>query len=195
MFCIFKGDNIKELEKKIEFLGGIRVSSWSISCSLYLERLPDGSPNAPREFHLLTFDEKIKKSYMVSQYTVVEADREVVSILEKTNSYKKRQTHEISGSKYEIGDFIIRIGPIVLNADVKAIAVEVEYTACSVTSTSPFNASKLLSEFISGNLGFPADQVQTSYDFSAFPALPRNYSELHTSIQYVNLFKSLGSAR
>ncbi|EGC38520.1 hypothetical protein DICPUDRAFT_86511 [Dictyostelium purpureum] len=191
--CIFlyKG-LLPEISKRIEFLGGVKVSStWSISCSLYLERVPDGSNLNPRDFYLLLFDEKPKKCFVVSRDTIVETDREMVSILEKTNSYRKRQTTDILGSKYELGDFIIRIGPIVARTEVRGILVEVEYIACSSPVTSPFNCTKLLSEFINYNLGPFPEPIQTSYDFSAYPTLSKTYSDLHTSYQYVNLLKTI----
>ncbi|GAM19135.1 hypothetical protein SAMD00019534_023100 [Acytostelium subglobosum LB1] len=182
-----------DLDKKIEFLGGSKVSTWAINCSLYHERLPEGSTSTPREFHLITFSEKTKKSYIVSLTTVVEADRDILAIIEKTNSYKKKQTHEITGAKYELGDFVIRLGPVQLRADVKAIVMEVEYAPCLMTSSLGFNCTKLLQEFIVGYLGFAPEQVQTTYDFSAYQQSlhPIHYSDMHTAIQYVNLCKSL----
>ncbi|KAM9969039.1 hypothetical protein ACTFIW_000122 [Dictyostelium discoideum] len=190
--CIFsfKGQ-LPEMTKRIEFLGGVKVSTGTINCSLYLERVPDGSNLIPREFHLLLYDEKPKKCFTVCRDTIVETDREMVSILEKTNSYKKRQTTEALISKYELGDFIIRVGPIVFRTEIRGILVEVEYTACSTPVTSPFNCTKLLSEFINGNLGPFPEPIQTSFDFSAYPTLPKSYSDLHTSYQYVNLFRTI----
>eukprot|EP01132_Coremiostelium_polycephalum_P010777 gene10777-13197_t len=190
--CIFsyKG-TIPELTKKIEFLGGVKVSQWAFSCSLYLERLPDGSSLLPREFYLLCFDEKPKKCFMVSRESIVETDRDMILIVDKANSFKKRQTIDVSGSKYEIEDIVIRIGVMIFRTEVKGIVVEVEYTACSASSTSPFNCTKLLSEFINGNLGPFPEPIQTSFDFSAYPKLPKNYTDLHTSCQYVYLFRNL----
>ncbi|KYQ89853.1 putative mediator complex subunit 20 [Tieghemostelium lacteum] len=179
--------------KRIEFLGGTKVSTWNIVCSLYLERLPNNTNQIPREFHLITLDERPKKCFMISHEAIVESDKEMISILEKTDSFRKRQVTEINGSKYELGDFIIRIGPIFFRTETKGIAIEVEYTPCSKTSTSPFSCTKLLSEFINGNLGPFPDQsvVQATFDFSAYPKLPNNYTDLHTSYQYLNLFKSI----
>ncbi|KAF2070782.1 hypothetical protein CYY_007896 [Polysphondylium violaceum] len=186
---LFKG-TIPDIVKRIEFLGGVKVSTWAINCSLYLERLPEGTGMAPREFHLLVFDEKPKKCFMVSRDTILETDREIISILDKANSFKKRQTTEVIGSRYEIGDFIIRLGPIVFRQEVKGIAVEVEYSACATPMTSPFNCTKLLSEFINGNLGPFPEPIQTHFDFSQYPSLPKHYSDLHTSYQYVHFFRN-----
>ncbi|EGG23569.1 putative mediator complex subunit 20 [Cavenderia fasciculata] len=212
---------IPEITKRIEFLGGIKVSSnWMISCALYLERIPEGTQVQAREFYLLSFDEEQKKSYIVTQNNVSEVDRDIVSILEKTNSYKKRQVTEVYGVKYEIGDFTVKFGPITLRAETRGILVEVEYCASLVTTASPFNSSKLLSEFINNNLlnnlsssNTPTlmsptmaqgvgvspqqqqqqqtEQIQTSYDFSQYQVLTSKYSDAHTSCQYVNFFKNI----
>ena len=65
-------------------------------------------------------------------------------MLKLTNVYKKKTTIESKGPRFEIGDFIVKLGSVTVGGVFKGILVEVEYCPCVV----PNNCWCILQEFM-----------------------------------------------
>ena len=65
-------------------------------------------------------------------------------MLKLTNVYKKKTTIESKGPRFEIGDFIVKLGSVTVGGVFKGILVEVEYCPCVV----PNNCWGILQEFM-----------------------------------------------
>ena len=76
-------------------------------------------------------------------------------MLKLTNVYKKKTTIESKGPRFEIGDFIVKLGSVTVGGVFKGILVEVEYCPCVV----PNNCWGILQEFmqVGGNRNVDTD--------------------------------------
>lgn len=121
---------------------------------------------------------------------VLEVDREMQLILDKTKLYTLKIPIEIKGFYYDLGDFVVCVGSVFLKDHAKGTVIEIEYKP----SCSP-QCHKLLDEFI-GYLGpFDADTQQyVNLDNTSILA-PNNVDincMQNTTLEYVNVFKSMG---
>lgn len=70
-------------------------------------------------------------------------------MLKLTNVYKKKTTVESRGPRFEIRDFLVKLGSVTVGGVFKGILVEVEYCPGVV----PNNCWGILVEFMQGFLG------------------------------------------
>ncbi|KAL6067456.1 mediator complex subunit Med20 [Balamuthia mandrillaris] len=202
-----------EMKQRVERLRGKKVGDWSLYCTLYLHesaKEPSLPETISKELYLLreelfpssssssslendsapsSSSSSTNKCYLMLQGNILEAGLEMQSIIKKAKLYKPRQTVHIKGFQYEIGDFGVKIGSIMLGNNNKGVVVEVEYRPC----LTPNQCQGILNEFI-GNLG-PFDVSIPRFLGTYVPfdglVLPTLYSMRHTTSQYVRLFHAL----
>ena len=109
--------------------------------------------------------------------------------------------------QYEVGDFVVKVGSIMLGDTTRGVILEVEYRPCMI----PNGCSQILQSFIA-NLGPFNAPFSANVNYSGVPllllpvsgfggvdvvavggqvTLPRLYSAQHTALQYVRLFQGL----
>lgn len=72
-----------------------------------------------------------------------------VLLLKLSSVYQKKLKIESKGNRYEIGDFVVKLGVVSVTGSVKGILVEVEYLPCVVVQS----CWSLVIEFMQGFLG------------------------------------------
>lgn len=81
---------------------------------------------------------------------VADALFDLISVkITKALNPKKQPKIESKGPRFELGDFLIKLGSVSVGQNFKGILVEVEYRPCMV----PSNCWELIKEFLQGFLG------------------------------------------
>nr|KAG5711263.1 hypothetical protein BaRGS_005960 [Batillaria attramentaria] len=100
------------------------------------------------------------------------------------NYYQQRKNAkmEAKGQRYELGDFILKVGSVSLAGSFKGIVVEVEYCPCVVSS----DCWLLMKELLHSVVGAVADQPP--------PMLKNKMDEIYspgvTMSQYLDIFNN-----
>jgi len=188
-------NELDEIHKKIETkLHAQRKYKWAITCAVLLNargkdiQLPDV---IAKELYVLTFDGDTRK-YLVIKDLSLAADEGMLAVLEKVKFNLPRAVIQVQGWQYDVGDFSVRTGSIMLNNSARGERLmEVEYRPC----VNPNNSIDLLNEFLAQLSPTEAGKtalVAAPLEFSANSGLPANYGPQHTALQYVRLFGDLG---
>lgn len=99
------------------------------------------------------------------------------------HSSKKQTKIEAKGPRFEVGDFIIKLGSVTMAQNFKGILIEVEYRPCFVASL----CWELIREFLVGILNLPIPKALPVY-FSV-PNRPMDvYNPIDTIQQYLEHF-------
>jgi len=177
---------ITEMQKRIELFQPQKQEKWTVSTSLYLSTKQVPLPNEAKELFATSFDEQ-PSCYLMVKNQILAADKDMLTIVEKIKSFKLRQTVTITGSQYMIGDFMVRVGAVMLGTNTKGLVMETEYVPCNVIN----KCTEILDEFTS--LFGPYEHTTPSIvQYGEVEGLPAIYSSQHTTFQYVTLFKSMG---
>ncbi|XP_028398225.1 mediator of RNA polymerase II transcription subunit 20-like [Dendronephthya gigantea] len=169
------------LQKNVELAGAQWSNSWCVDCETYQSAASMGSP--PKILHIIHNTE-----YPLSTFACLEngscliADRGFDNVMLKIKGcYEPRKGAKIEakGQRYELGDFVIKIGQVTVGVSFKGILIEVEYLPCLVAS----QCWSLLQEFLEGITGIAV----------AMPSLPAKKSESKfkpsdTIMQYLEQF-------
>jgi len=177
-------------------LQGRKTGAWISLCNFMIAKpfkaQPSSSQKAElsqigKELYVFNFDTS-KKSYLLMKESVLEIDKEIQSILDKTKLYLLKIPIDIKGFYYDLGDFVVSIGSVFLKDQAKGTIVEVEYKpSYSVHS----QCHKLLDEFL-GYLGpFDADVQQYLTTIDNATNMETTFMQ-NTVLQYVNVFKCMG---
>jgi len=101
---------------------------------------------------------------------------------------KQNQKIESKGNRYEIGDFVVKLGIVSVTGSVKGILVEVEYLPCLVVQS----CWSLIIEFMETYIGkvskyMPNHLKEKIYQFNI---KPYEYTPVDTTQQYLDHFMS-----
>ncbi len=105
-------------------------------------------------------------------------------LLKLSNVYSKKLRIEAKGPRFEIGDFLVKLGLVSVAGSCKGILVEVEYLPCQVISS----CWGLVTEFMQGFLGSVVSNQVPPY---LKPKLNDNYTPVDTIHQYLEHFNVL----
>jgi len=191
-----------EMQKRVEQLHGKKVGAWNITCNVYHAKQQPPPPTAKgqlsaqqqllmrpdvaKELLLINFDDLAIKAYLLARDSVLEADKEISTILERSKLYLLKYTIEIKGHHYTMGDFVVKLGTIFVRDTARGSVMEVEYCP----SVLPNQCNKVMSEVL-GMLGPFDTDVNPIFEFGAMSSLPLLYGPHHTAVQYAQLFKTM----
>lgn len=96
---------------------------------------------------------------------------------------KKQTKTESKGPRFELGDFLIKLGSVTMSQSFKGILVEVEYRPCIL----PVSCWELMREFLQGFLGNCVPNTIPSY-FTNHNRVNEIYQPLDTIQQYLEHF-------
>eukprot|EP01114_Cavostelium_apophysatum_P023362 TRINITY_DN8772_c0_g1_i1.p1 TRINITY_DN8772_c0_g1~~TRINITY_DN8772_c0_g1_i1.p1 ORF type:complete len:204 (+),score=12.87 TRINITY_DN8772_c0_g1_i1:22-633(+) len=182
---------ISDLQRRLETLyPDKKAEKWTVNCALYLTAKPSPAPQDAKDMFIVHFDDKPKKCYLVVKNNILEADRDIAAMLEKMKLFKLRQAVAIAGFQYKIGDFVLRIGTILLASSTKGVVIELEYLPCTI----PNKCGELMEEFFEAVLG-PFEQkfgFSQPVNYGEIQGLPDSYSHQHATFQYMLLFRTIG---
>jgi len=94
---------------------------------------------------------------------------------------------ESKGTRFELGDFVVKLGTVIMSQSFKGILIEVEYKPCVVADA----CWKLLMEFMQGILG---QNAQTAPPKILENRMKEIYTPLDTMLQYMDHFTAFRKA-
>ncbi|CAL8083404.1 unnamed protein product [Orchesella dallaii] len=94
---------------------------------------------------------------------------------------------EAKGPRFELGDFVVKLGSVVMSQNFKGILVEVEYRPCIMADA----CWDLLMEFVQGIFGHNA---VSSVPRTLQPRMKEVYTPLDTMHQYMDQFSAFRKA-
>uniref|UniRef100_A0A1B0D487 Mediator of RNA polymerase II transcription subunit 20 n=1 Tax=Phlebotomus papatasi TaxID=29031 RepID=A0A1B0D487_PHLPP len=148
---------IEALTKQLTALGAVQAGHFLVDCETYMSSIQQiGNP--PKTVHVL--------HSMTPHYTS-----------------KKQTKTESKGPRFELGDFLIKLGSVTMSQSFKGILVEVEYRPCIL----PVSCWELMREFLQGFLGNCVPNTIPSY-FTNHNRINEIYQPLDTIQQYLEHF-------
>ncbi|KAL4226133.1 mediator complex subunit Med20 [Mactra antiquata] len=155
---------VDSLQKQVELLGAVKTGNFSVDCETYQANTQAGTltTTPQRLIHVLHNSEQPASCFSVLDTgTTLIADVLFDVLIHKLTSGKagkeafyqqrKGSKMESKGPRYELSDFIIKIGSVSMASNFKGILVEVEYSPCSVP-TECWNLMRELMQSFMGNV-------------------------------------------
>lgn len=176
---------IEILQKRIINLGANPAGQFLVDCETYYSTPALSNPpktlnvlhNSEQPATVFSVLENVNKSVTFTSDTLFD-----LLLLKLTNVYQKKSRIESKGSRFEIGDFLVKLGIVSVSGSCKGILVEVEYLPCIVVQSS----WGLLFEFMQGFLGgVVSNQVPVILKRKASN---ENYTPVDTVQQYLEQF-------
>lgn len=124
---------MESAQKKLDFVGAQKVSSWNIDCEAF-QSLPLSAESAitvmyvmhNSEYPFLTFN-------LIEGSTCMVAHSSFDLLMAKLKAFyvpRKGGKTELKGTKYEYGDFTVKVGSVTQASNFKGIIIEVHYLPC-----------------------------------------------------------------
>lgn len=144
---------IEFLTKRLLALGAQQTGHFLVDCETF-QSVPQMGP--PKTVHVLHDSE-----YPASVFSILDTGTKQIPliadalfdllILKMTPAYtsKKQTKIESKGPRFELGDFVIKLGSVTMSQTFKGVMVEVEYRPCVIAS----NCWELIREFLQGFMG------------------------------------------
>lgn len=153
---------IELLTRRIMNLGATAAGQFVVDCEVY-NSLPHLGQN--KNLYILHNSE-----YPATVFSVIESNNKTVSLtsdtlfdllmLKLSNSYyQKKIKIESRGPRFEIKDFLVKLGSVTIGGNLKGVLVEVEYFPGVVPGT----CWPLIAEFMQGFLGSCVSTVPPPY--------------------------------
>ncbi|CAG8518168.1 9583_t:CDS:2 [Acaulospora morrowiae] len=176
--------------KMIEVFACRNPERWAIAAKLFFGTKTIAGGKMKMAYSIL-YNLSPTRIFLLSEDTIVEAEREMESILLKLkNLWTHRPTVNFEGNAYNVGDFIVRAAnPLSANVSYKGMLVEVEY----LPAVHPYVANSLLREFLTMIVPATMEVVQwepnEENSYSKVGLSEEVFTRTHTSYQYMMLFK------
>eukprot|EP00123_Amoebidium_parasiticum_P007021 comp17821_c1_seq1/m.17941 comp17821_c1_seq1/g.17941 ORF comp17821_c1_seq1/g.17941 comp17821_c1_seq1/m.17941 type:complete len:244 (-) comp17821_c1_seq1:311-1042(-) len=132
------------LQARLEALSAVVVPGvYKVECR-QLQRTGTGQQGGQEPLLMLQHSDMPGKRYVMMNNRIMEANEEIEAMMDKVKGkWAQRKTAKIEGQKFQLGDFVIRIGTLTAGNALKGVIAEIEYTACSSIS----QCTSLLQEF------------------------------------------------
>jgi len=179
---------VEILQRRILNLGATHTGQFLVDCETYFSTQTSGHV-PPKTLNVLHNSEQPATVFSVlenANKTVVFTSDTLFDLLllKLTNVYSKKFKIESKGARFEIGDFLVKLGVVSAAGSVKGILVEVEYLPCSVLQS----CWGLIAEFMQGFLGGSfSNQIPPMLK----PRMNDNFSPVDTTKQYLDHFNAL----
>lgn len=143
---------IEFLQRRIVNLGANHTGQFLVDCETYYSS--QSLANPPKTLNVMHNSEQ-----PATVFSILETQNKVTTFTSDTlfdllllklgNVYSKKYKIESKGSRFEIGDFLVKLGVVSVAGSFKGILVEVEYLPCVVVES----CWGLIFEFMQGFLG------------------------------------------
>lgn len=187
---------IEFLTKRLLALGAQQTGGFLVDCETFHSVPQMGSPKLVHVLH--------NSEHPASVFSILDTGTKQIPlvadslfdllILKMTPAYtsKKQTKIESKGPRFELGDFVVKLGSVTMSSTFKGVLVEVEYRPCVVAS----NCWDLIREFLQGFMGSHVPNAIPSY-FTTPSQIPTNhtkqndvYQPMDTIQQYLEHFSN-----
>ncbi|XP_046542963.1 mediator of RNA polymerase II transcription subunit 20-like [Haliotis rubra] len=177
---------VDTLQRQTEQLGAVKAGNFCVDCETFQSTFQQGAQQ--KQLSILHNSEYPATCFAIlDSGTSLVADDLFDGLVQKLkNYYQQRKGFKIEskGQRYELGDFVIKIGSVTLTSNFKGILVEVEYCPCVV----PNDCWNLMKELLQSILGSSITDNPPSYLKSKMDIL---YSTTDTMSQYLEHFNNI----
>lgn len=199
---------IEFLTNRLLKLGAQHTGCFLVDCETYHSVPTMGSPKLVHVLH--------NSEHPASVFSILDtgtkqipliADSLFDMLIMKTKdaySSKKQTKIESQGQRFELGDFVIKLGSVTMSSTFKGVLVEVEYRPCVIA----LNCWDLMREFMQGFMGANVPNTIPAYFTASSPSATNQgkqnevYLPMDTIQQYLEHFgnyrkqlKTLGAGR
>ncbi|RZF34181.1 hypothetical protein LSTR_LSTR003591 [Laodelphax striatellus] len=180
---------IEFLTKRVVALGAVQCGQFLVDCETYMSVPALGTP---RTVHVLHNSEQ-----PASVFSLLETGTKTIPLvadglfdllmLKMTPIYtsKKQTKVESKGPRFELTDFVIKLGSVTMSQNFKGILVEVEYRPCVV----PANCWELLREFLQGFLGTCVQNIPPQYLQNRMNDIYQPMDTIHQYLDHFTMYR------
>ncbi|XP_022109052.1 mediator of RNA polymerase II transcription subunit 20-like isoform X2 [Acanthaster planci] len=180
---------VEMLTRRIEVLGAVKAGNFCVDCETYQSTQ---TINSTKLVHLMHNSEQPLTCFGITDTgACLITDGQFEGIMQKLKGFytpRKSARVESKGQRFELGDFLVKIGIVSIGPHTKGILVEVEYTPCIVVP----DCWNLLHEFMQSFMGNQSPSLPTTLlSKQDMPVTP-----IDTMVQYLEHFNNFkkGSA-
>lgn len=185
---------IEYLMKRILEMGAIQTGHFLVDCDAFVLQPQMGQMKTVYVMH--------NSEQPASVFSILESGAKQIPVvadalfdliagkMTTTLNPKKQPKIESKGPKFELGDFLIKLGNVSIGQNFKGVLIEVEYRPCLI----PSSCWELIKEFLQGFLG-PVTTPSIPQYFNAMSVVNPNlskatdvYQPLDTIQQYLEHF-------
>lgn len=181
---------VDSLQKQMEVLGATKTGNFCVDCETYQSHAQNAQQ---RTIHILHNSEQPATCFSVLDSGNVLVSDILFDLIMNTMTqaksgregfFQQRKGFKIEsrGQRYELADFVIKIGSVSLVSNFKGILIEVEYCPCQV----PNDCWNLMKELLQSIVGNTADTLP-AYVKAKMDSL---YSPEDTINQYLEHFNA-----
>ncbi|GFV75101.1 mediator of RNA polymerase II transcription subunit 20 [Trichonephila clavipes] len=138
------------LQKRLETIGAVKTGTFCVECETYYAA-PNINPN--RAVNIVHDSEHPVTCFaLLDTGTCLMADSQFDMLMAKMAGIyipKKAIKIESKGPRYEVQDFVIKLGSVSIGPSFRGLLVEVEYTPCVI----PLSCWDLMRELLQGFMG------------------------------------------
>ncbi|CAG5123266.1 unnamed protein product [Candidula unifasciata] len=161
------------LQKQVETMGGSKTGTFYVDCETYQSVML----NPPKTLHILHNSEYPASCFAIldSGATLV-ADTLFIALMSNLkNIYQawKGAKIESKGNRFQLADFILKIGSVSLAGSFKGILLEVEYCPCIVASECWAMLKELLQSLIGNIAESPPSALKKKKWMKSTPQQPQ----------------------
>eukprot|EP01134_Creolimax_fragrantissima_P000936 CFRG0936T1 len=175
--------SVEKIYKRLELLCGQPKGTWRVDCDLY--------QYGPKTMPFVRFSGASEHRFCLYNQSMMEGGEELEAFMEKLkNSWVKRKSVKMEGISYELGDFIVDVGSVVVGSQDRGIIVRIVYTP----STSQSKCTGILLEMYTtifrptqANPSTP--DVFPSCDFPSVGLDPEDCANRHVAFQYIDALR------
>ncbi|XP_071808694.1 mediator of RNA polymerase II transcription subunit 20-like [Asterias amurensis] len=174
---------VEMLTRRIEVLGAVKTGNFCVDCETY-QSAP--TMNASKLVHLMHNSEQPVTCYGITDTGAhIITDNHFDGIMQKLKGFytpRKSARMESKGQRFDLGDFVIKVGIVSIGPHTRGILMEVEYTPCIVVT----DCWHLLNEFMQSFMGSQAPSLPNSLMAKQdTPVTP-----IDTMVQYLEHFNN-----
>ncbi|XP_065673849.1 mediator of RNA polymerase II transcription subunit 20-like isoform X2 [Hydra vulgaris] len=178
---------IDSLKARLGLLGADKAGSWFVECEAF-HSVKQNQENVAKMFYLMHSSECPSLSFsLLENDTCVVAENSINSIISKLSDFylpRKGSKTEAKGSRFTLGDFIIKIGTITQASSFKGVVAEIHYAPCS----DPLQCWCILDEFVRDILA--VNVTLPSSPKTLVDKKSNLFSAADTIVQYLEIIKN-----
>ncbi|XP_037076376.1 mediator of RNA polymerase II transcription subunit 20-like [Pollicipes pollicipes] len=187
------------LHKRITALGARISGQFVVDCETYFSAPSLLPGNSQRILNVLHNTEEPASVFAIleggAKQPVLVADTLLDALLPKVallyTSNKKQTRIESKGNRYEMGDFVVKLGSVTMSGSFKGILVEVSYLACVV----PALCWEMVWEFMQSFLGSTVPSTLPPYIQNRQNSVFSPTDTIQMYLEKFNEFRKLTVAR
>uniref|UniRef100_A0A1B6FU25 Mediator of RNA polymerase II transcription subunit 20 n=1 Tax=Cuerna arida TaxID=1464854 RepID=A0A1B6FU25_9HEMI len=180
---------IEFLTKRVSALGAVQCGQALVDCETYMSVPQLG---AQRTIHVLHNSEQPATVFSLldtgTKTIPLIADQLFDMLMLKISPFytsKKQTKIEAKGPRFELGDFLIKLGSVTMSQNFKGVLVEVEYRPCVI----PASCWELMREFLQGFLGSSVQSLPPQYLQNRMNDVYQPLDTVHQYLEHFSMYR------